>query len=205
MGHNILSRILCILLKVVDLLQNQRPLRQTATRTVFLVLEINQMNIRHILRLIASMKTIPALAGHASSLEGPRTRGSTTEFGLDILDPETEFEDFTPMPSDAAPGCKYYRCQAPSLKGKMGAIPIGSLLSDNLLSLVRVRKGVHGYELYMDTPQAEAMNCESNTLTVILGPDETGALPEIVWTWHPGKILGRCQITDSTAIKTHNG
>jgi len=162
------------------------------------------ITIQAILTLLHTMETVPALAGHAASLEGPRTRGSTTEFGLEILPPEMELEKFTPV-ADAAPGCKYYRGHAPALRGKLGAMPIGNLVPDNLLDTVRVRKGAHGYELFIDTPASEAMNIGANDLTVILGPDETGSLPEIIWTWHPGGVMGRCQIRDGTAIKIHNG
>ncbi len=145
------------------------------------------------------------LRQHAETLLGPRQRGSTTSGGLDQLDPDTIGDEFQPPEGVGIPGCRYLEFAAPGIDGRLGAVPLEEALAANLP--VRVRNGKHGYELFVDRDPSEAAMPKTDTITVILGPHDTGDFPEVVWTWHPGKPLGtlRAPMSASTAVKLHNG
>jgi len=171
---------------------------------------ITIITLETILDIIEAMKSVPALAGYAASLEGPRTRGSTTAHGLDYLLYKEEYQsgaEFTPQAA-AIPGCRYFKFMVPGdMRTELGAVPIEFLQVMGRMEEICVRKGAHGYELFLDVPVAEAVLIPVDHITVILGPDETGALPEIVWTWHPGTPLGSAKpgIDSNTGVKVHNG
>ena len=64
--------------------------------------------------------------GLRADLQGPRTRGSLTEIGLDDLDPSTPVVEFTPEDSAlVVPVARYFRVEAPALQGRLGAVPMG--------------------------------------------------------------------------------
>ena len=166
------------------------------------------VSLQAILALIAAMKKIPALAGHAASLEGPRTRGSTTQKGLEsLLDGgigQLIGEEFIPE-AGGIPGCRYISYPCPqSMGARLGAVALATVTD---IDSVKVRLGAHGYEMYLDVPRVEAEMPKATTVTIILGPDETGALTEIVWTWHPGEPLGNAKpgIGPNSGVKVHNG
>jgi len=168
-------------------------------------MKTNTMTIKDVGEVIARMMEVEALAGHAATLVGPRTRGSTTAAGLDCLPPDTLGEEFTPE-AGAIPGCRYFAFGVTpdsELDPRKGAV---SLLEALELRLpVCVRQGAHGPELYVDRELKDLPT--TDTVTVILGPDETGSMEEVVWTWHPGPPLGSCSrgLNDFTGVKIHNG
>jgi len=165
------------------------------------------MTIRDMQTLIDRMagSSNAELARHAGTLKGPRTRGSTSQKGLDSVPGDCEGQEFQPPNGAGIPGCRYLRFYTPDIGGRLGAVPLSLALEREWA--VRLRSGKHGYELFVDRCPSEAAMPETSTLTVILGPDETGTLPEVVWTWHPGEPLSSLKgpVSDSTAVKTHNG
>jgi hypothetical protein len=119
-------------------------------------------------------------ASHYATLRGPRTRGSTSEIGLDGLPQARRLEILSVDPAIAAPGCTYYTCVAPELKGRIGALPRHEIEARGFD--VAKRNGAHGDELYCPNYNSDTVG--TMLLTVIVGPDNT------VWTWHPGNPLG---------------
>lgn len=164
------------------------------------------MNITTVLNIIAAMASsgVKSLADHAKTLVGPRTRGSTTEAGLETLDGNLEGTEITPVVG-AIPGCRYVQFQAPAMGCKLGAVTLSTALREGWD--VRVRRGSHGLELFRDVSPETVEMPEADFVTVILGPDETGTLPEVIWTWHPGPPMAslRDPLGDFTAVKVHNG
>jgi hypothetical protein len=170
---------------------------------------VQNWTVKRIVDLIAAMCAAAdaRVAEHAKSLLGPRTRGSTTDRGLDEL-PDLALDDVTDalLTTVRKPGCRYLQQIVPGMGGMLGALPYGQVSP----ILVRRRQGAHGPELYLDPPLAAAV--PSELLTVILGPP--GEYPEfadgIVYTWHPGEPLDflkdeTSQPNPYTAVKTHAG
>lgn len=155
------------------------------------------MKLGTIFSLLSKMRGREHLADYAKTLIGPRTRGSTTTAGIETLSPNLVGKTFVPE-TGAVPGCTYVHFEAPSLNGRLGAVSLENI-PDEDLSLVRVRKGPHGHEFYIDRPQHEGISC--SFITVILGPDDNG--DDIVWTWHPGLPLE--PMNHKGAVKLHNG
>lgn len=166
------------------------------------------------------------LPGFRDDLKGPRTRGSTTERGLDALDPDTNVSEFTPQ-AGAVSVARYFRVEAPQLGGRLGAVSLKSLPAD-LLPLLRARDTEnHGRELFLDRDESTADLPGAPFLTVILGPipvrdDDgepvTGDDGEPVttlgwWTWFPGEPTGATPAEGSqpddpqnlVSVKLHNG
>ena len=165
------------------------------------------MTISDILSLIDRMSAsgVKALAAHAETLRGPRSRGSVSEKGLEALPQDREGVEFQPSKGVGIPGCRYLEFAAPEIGGRLGACRLADALAGGLQ--VRVRSGKHGYELFVDRDPQGVEMLSADSLTVILGPDETGTFPEVVWTWHPGRpMASACAgVCDDLAVKLHNG
>ena len=151
--------------------------------------------------------------GLRDDLQGPRTRGSLTEVGLDALDPSTPVVEFTPENAAlVVPVARYFRIEAEALQGRLGAVPMGDLTREQL-ALVRTRDaGQHGLEFFLDVDASEADLPAVGHATVILGPvDKDGTLG--FWTWFPGDVTGTCMAQDKVTdcpinlvgVKLHNG
>lgn len=155
----------------------------------------------------------PDLSGHAKSLLGPRTRGSTTNGGLDKLPPDTEVVEMTDIlcKDVKKPGCRYFRIYAPTLWPVLGAITYQTACERVGKGRIKSRTGPHGPELFIDQPEGPSAENETAWLTVILGPaGEYGFPSGVVYTWHPGLPLAiydpsQTEIHPLTGVKTHNG
>lgn len=145
------------------------------------------------------------LIKHAQTLLGPRTRGSVTSKSLDQMNPTIEMVEFQPPKGAGIPGCRYFQAEMQGIGGHMGAMSLKKALENGLQ--VSCRCGKHGYELFVDRGPEGVVMLPTDTVTVVLGPDETGTMPEVVWTWHPGPVLAssRNGLADETAVKIHNG
>ena len=144
----------------------------------------------------------PEIVAHARSLMGPRTRGSTTEKGLSAIPDETELIEIFPPAATAQPGSRYFTVPAPNIGGRLGAV---SLFKAEELGLkVEERMGKHGPELFINRPVEEAEMLPCTFITVITGEHDG---QEILFTWHPGGVLGTLAHgrTPQTAVKLHNG
>ena len=149
---------------------------------------------------------IPALADHARSLMGARTRGSTTVCGLEDID-DQELTVPKLAPEVVRPGVKYYFGIEPKLGGRIGTVSLDDYAATAMtLNGVHVRKGRHGFELFIDEPMRPDTLRPTIGFTVIIGPDpELSPEVDIVHTWHPGMPMAPCMITDATGVKLHNG
>lgn len=142
--------------------------------------------------LIRRMAEVPALAAHAQTLQGPRTRGSTTERGLDALHGGEPFflED---VPQEIRrPGCRYFVAHAAELGSRVRVLPHAACVERNLP--VESREGPHGPELFAKVPEALLDNLGllgSGRVGVVVGPPtEFPEFPDgVVYTWHPGPFL----------------
>ena len=139
------------------------------------------------------------LRKHAATLVGPRTRGSTTEHGLEKL-PEDRKLSHAYSPHIAG-GCDGYKVDGPELKGKVGAIPFGDAQD---LGTIKVREGDHGLELFL-TPSTLvrsdfADSFDADEIYFIIGDFEGETA---LFTWHPGPPLGRLEdgINTVTRVK----
>ena len=121
-----------------------------------------------------------AIVEHYATLKGPRTRGSTSEIGLNGLPLARRLEVLNVDSAIATPGCTYYTCVAPELKGRIGALSRHEIEGRGFE--IAKRDGAHGPELYC--PNYNSNTVSTMLLTVIVGPDN------LVWTWHPGAPLG---------------
>lgn len=165
------------------------------------------------LKIIQAMLAHPELSGHAQSLLGPRTRGSTTNAGLDKLPLDQEVEEMTGdlCAEVKKPGCRYFRLYAPELHGVLGAITYQTAVQRHGVNGIKSREGPHGPELFIDRPQGSEDANETSWLTIILGPaGEYGFESGVVYTWHPGLPLAiydasQTEIHPLTGVKTHNG
>jgi hypothetical protein len=165
-----------------------------------------QIMLRDVLALVAKMSKTEGLAAHAATLQGPRTRGSTTDFGLeDLLGHEPPLVLHRRDMPGVLPGVAAYRLDLPAgYVGRLGAAPEASLTADQR-KLVKVREGVHGEEKYLDVSPSAAHLPEVGFVTVLIGATPPGvALPDggqvCVYTWHPGG-----PIPPEQAVKLHNG
>lgn len=169
-----------------------------------------------VVNLIRRMSTCgsEAIEAQAATLIGPRTRGSTTEKGLDEVAnvPLVEVTE-TLSHKVRRPRCRYFEAHVPDLGGRIGAVAYAkamrSVYGIDPNAIVR-RAGPHGHELVVDRPLQEIELPRTDTLYVILGPrNEYPGFPEgIVYTWHPGEPLRPLTGTENpsphTAVKLYN-
>ena len=150
------------------------------------------MKVSQILDMINSKPCCDEITHHHESLKGPRTRGSTTERGLDIIS-DVELEDHTEAVKELYPevymsGCRYFYAME-DLGGDMRAIPLGEAIRQGMT--VKMRDGDHGPELYaVDTM---GIRFSTDELWIIVGPHTCKDCSEphdVVFTWHPGYLLG---------------
>jgi hypothetical protein len=144
------------------------------------------------------------LAKHAKTLQGPRTRGSTTKHGLEAVPRSTPI---SPSVKQLPDDIEIYDFNAANLWGKLGAMPLSQALefSNETGTPILVRDGAHGIELYLDRPpEVIADDPIEDRIYVICGLHEERPA---VFTWHPGKPLDPVEkgLTAITAVKTHNG
>ena len=137
------------------------------------------------------------LAAHAATLQGPRTRGSTTKIGLGDVDPGTKLRLVS-----IKDGVRVFRGHCEELGGQLGACKLAVALEEGLP--VKIRDGAHGPELYIDRPVEEASMDDVNSFSVIVG--EFGG-ETAVFTWHPGNPMTPFKgvLQADTAVKLHNG
>jgi hypothetical protein len=159
----------------------------------------------------------PALARHAATLLGPRTRGSTTERGLDAVAPEAPLTEITAElePAVQSPGCRYFTFAADGLGARLGAISHWRAVAMYGRTAIKRRQGEHGPELYVQPaagkPALEEVRACCRYCAVVLGP--AGEYPEfadgVIDTWHPGPPLAVLQEgqepTDATGVKLQAG
>lgn len=141
------------------------------------------------------------LSGHAGTLLGPRTRGSTTEYGLDELPLDREIFPVYEC-SAVSDGVDAYWCKANELKPRLGAVELGHCIETR--QAVHVREGSHGTELYLDVPPKDCNMPATDYITILVG-DCAGE--RAVFTWHPGQPLPPVSegLKWNTAVKRHNG
>jgi len=155
------------------------------------------------------------LSGWRDDLDGPRTRGSTTELSLNSLPSDRVVTEFRPPSWADVPAARYFRVEAPELNGKLGAVTLGDLTPDQR-KLLRIRDaGTHalknGFEFYLDVDLANADLVPVEHVTVIVGPVEGSNLGW--WTWFPGDVVGVAtadgKVSDhpisAVGVKLHNG
>jgi hypothetical protein len=161
--------------------------------------------------------------GLRPDLQGPRTRGSLTEIGLEDLDGNLPVTEFTPENEAlVVPVARYFRLEAPALQGRIGAVQMGDLTRAQL-ALLRSRSDIdpsipedkareHGVEFYLDVEPENADLPSVSHATLIVGPvDDQGTLG--FWTWFPGDATGttmaRNKVTtcpiNLVGVKLHNG
>ena len=179
--------------------------------------------VGEIKEMIESMKGMKGMLEYAEGLEGPRTRGSTTEKGLDVI-PDSRTVELIEH-EEVLEGCDCYILYAPELEGRLGAIRFDEALGEGMLygeGVVKIRQGDHGMELYIDVDRENAYDprhgsmvdrparCSAKWIYVIIGwndiPDCNERQP-VVYTWHPGepqRPLGD-GINEKTSVKLHNG
>lgn len=163
---------------------------------------------------ISTLSDLLKLQGFRSDLQGPRTRGSTTEKGLDALDPATPVTEFRPSVGEV-PVARYFYFAADALGGRLGAAPLGALAPD-LLWLLRVRYVEnHGPEMYLERPLNVDHLPPATEGVAIFGPSTDGDL--CWWTWYAatpetrvmGTMTAQGKVTEhplaSVAVKLHNG
>lgn len=147
------------------------------------------------------------LAGHARTLVGHRSRGSTTSDGLDELPGSTGLSDDTGTLPDQvkAPGCRYFTAFALGLNPCVGAITYRTAVEMFGKEAVRERQGPHGPELYIDQSEEDARLVPVAKITIIVGPFKDKG--DVIYTWHPGLPLAplRGAPCDYTAVKLHRG
>ena len=180
--------------------------------------------VGEIKEMIESMKGMKGMLDYAEGLEGPRTRGSTTEKGLDVI-PDSRTVELIEH-EEVLEECDCYKLYAPELEGRLGAIRFEEAFGEGMLrgkSAVKIRQGDHGMELYIDVDRENAYDPDADGprssklyghsaeyIFVIIGwhdsPDCSERQP-VVYTWHPGEPQRplRDGITEKTSVKLHNG
>jgi len=168
-----------------------------------------------------------AIADHAKTLVGPRTRGSTSNVGLDALPASTvvcpieklqkryDKVDYSKL---VDPGCRAFVLLQESnfeirdwaaddddcaLDLRLGAESLLHVLQAGLT--VTERSGAHGPELFVDRELAPSGLPRTTLITIILG-EEAGQ--EVMFTWHPGlpwRPWNGHTVTKDTGVKLHNG
>lgn len=157
--------------------------------------------IGSIRNLVRQMKKGP-LSEYASTLIGPRTRGSISSVGLNKMLAKTPLVEFSPPKGVAQEGVRYFRARIPGLGGRLGAVPYNEAIAQKLT--VSERAGKHGAELFINrAPNIKSMR-PVDYATFIVGK-ENGK--DVLFTWHPGLPLGTMKngINPFTAVKTHSG
>lgn len=137
------------------------------------------------------------LPDYAKTLDGPRTRGSQTEHGIenmiggfhaDLLDDQ----------SLAGPGTAIYQGVNPGL----GIMTVEAMELHHAIEMgadVRVRNGAHGAELYFHTPFDE-VKTKTNVITFIIATADNAEVPEgALITWYPGPVMAH--LSKRTAVK----
>jgi hypothetical protein len=142
-------------------------------------------------------------------LFGPRTRGSTTEVGIETLPTDRSVVEFRPAVGAVAVA-RYFRVEAPELGGRVGAVALRDLPEELLGKIATRYTEEHGLEMFVDVAEADAELASVAYLTLIVGPNDEGAL--IPWTYFPGDALGAVSkktwnegSPGDMAIKLHNG
>lgn len=164
---------------------------------------------------LATLADLLRLPGYRPDLQGPRTRGSTTARGLETLHPTTPLVEFRPAVGDV-PEARYFFFEAAHLEGRLGAAPLGRLLSRDL-ELLRVRHGSHGLELFLDVDPNDADLQPAPEGVAIVGPLGP-TVPLGWWTWYvaagePSRVMGTIMAggyatnhpVSSLAVKLHRG
>jgi hypothetical protein len=150
--------------------------------------------INDVLDAIDAMVKSEDLGDYGKTLQGARTRGSTTTAGLGSLPGDRVI---VPLDHPAIqPGSVAYTVDAPELGGSVKAISVEEASERGLP--VRLRLGDHGMELVLDEVLAEER--KTNVVTIIT-EEHNGRW--VVSTWHPGLPL--VPLHKDTAVKTHNG
>ena len=168
------------------------------------------------IRFVADLLNLPGLR---PDLQGPRDRGSTTQHGLDALDPFERVEEFTPEDERlTVPGARYFKFNARALDGLVGVITFAEAVADPATkALLRVRDaGDHGVEVFLDVDPTEAEFRPAPLGVAIVGPiDSEGTLGW--WTWYvadettlvTGTAMARGVATncpvEALGVKIHNG
>ena len=172
-------------------------------------------NVGDIMNLLHKMSVSKndKLRKDAEGLFGPRSRGSTTKYGLDHLESSHPIREAHADERRYAKGVDVYVIMAPTLEGKCGAITLDEALKCGWP--VAARLGEHGPELYVDgrtkpSRLRHAKLCtggwigdmlDEDRIFVLIGPHK--AMPEVIYTWHPGEPLP--YLDAMTAVKTHDG
>jgi len=168
------------------------------------------ITVGNVVDLIEAMIEESSLSAHAKSLLGPRTRGSSTDLGLETLNRQIPIVDVTRNICNLIrkPGCMYYMFVA-DIGGKLGAIELKQ--AETMGINIEMRTGQHGPELYFDIPAEEAPMVPTDNIYVIIGPtsEYPGVSTDVgvVYTWHPGRPMGVLKDgrNEHTAVKLHNG
>lgn len=131
----------------------------------------------------AVVLTSQKLASHFAGLIQERSSGSKWGEvpGLKLF--TLDWQEFTPAPGAAIPGCTYY-CASITQEfpdATLGACSLDAL-KDEQLAQVQVVRGRHGLEL-----QGPAVRVVTGSATLILGNEE--GIGEVVFTVHPGEPL----------------
>mgnify|MGYP006908400863 CR=1 FL=1 len=145
-----------------------------------------------ILEKIEEMRNsgIEEIRKHAETLLGPRTR--------------LAFHDISEW-DVVQDGCEAYilylnEVQQDVLDPRVGAMPAKDVFPE---SIVSIREGAHGPELFVD--EAPGERAKTSVITIILGPSHG---KQVVFTWHPGEPaepFDGTTIKPHTAVKLHNG
>ena len=136
---------------------------------------------------------------YARTLLGPRTRGSTTEkalfeLGSDGLPCLVVSDRPIKYVGPGFDGASVYTANVPELGGRVGARALSSFDEDDY-KFIRVRKGPHGPELYIED-SCEVWTLDffrSDEVSFVVGPDGD------LWTWHPGSVLD--PLSGNVAVK----
>lgn len=138
--------------------------------------------IGEVVRLIEAMHLIEGeVAKHATTLIGPRNRGSTTTADLSAIPPETPLQEVTSQFTQVlSNGTRCYVVNAPQLEGKINCISLAVALVSDLT--VKARIGAHGPELFAEAAVQQAQ--PTDEIYIITGQSPDGV--EVVYTWHPG-------------------
>lgn len=157
------------------------------------------------------------LSGFRPDLEGPRTRGSTTERGIQTL-ADRPITEFFPEKALTVPGARYFEFEASELRGRLGAITFEAAVANvETKALLRLRDaGEHGVDFYLDIDPSDADLPSAEIGIAIVGPiDDDGTLGW--WTWYvsdeatkvTGTAMARKAATDTpikfVGVKLHNG
>ena len=153
----------------------------------------------HVLLLAMLNSSNEELVKHAKTLCGPRTHGSRTKYDLSVIPDHRLLYDSTESFQSVLSGeVKLYSVNAPEILGSINAMALTDI---RVIENIRVRKGLHGFELYIpanepgivDQPD-KLQKCE--TIYFIVGSFQG---EEALFTWHPGPPLA--VLNPLTAVK----